>query len=55
MTKRDITDAIADLKALIRQTAQDRTRKGKIAEIKALRARKQEFEAKLAEMENHHD
>lgn len=47
MTKTDIKNAIADLKALIRETAQDRNRKGKIAEIKALRARKQHFESLL--------
>ena len=48
LTKTDIKNAIEDLSGLIREVAKDRTpRKGKIAEIKELRARKQTFEAML--------
>jgi len=46
LTETDIKDAIADLKALIREAA-SRKGSGKIAEIKALRERKQHFESLL--------
>lgn len=48
LTQTDIKDAIEDLRALILEVAQDHTpRKGKLAEIRALRERKKTFEALL--------
>tara|TARA_R110000824_G_scaffold21496_3_gene80032 strand:+ start:636 stop:797 length:162 start_codon:yes stop_codon:yes gene_type:complete len=47
LTKQDLTDAILDLSALI-QVAARREGSGKVAEIKALRARRAEFCDELA-------